>query len=96
MTEMRLVLFGDGTNISRNSFHTQVVEGRSHPVLGLFLQECSQALKFEVARLSSLERPHIPAFDSIQELNDRIVCMSSHSGIQNALLCISQFCHYIK
>jgi len=96
MSEMRLLLFGDGALVSRAHIQAQVLESRGNPFLNLFIQRSSDALRHEIALLSSLERSAIPAFNTIDELNERTKTTRAHAGVQNALLCISQLAHYIE
>lgn len=96
MSEMRLLLFGDGALVSRAHIQAQVLQSRGNPFLSLFLQRVSDALRHEIAFLSALERSSIPAFNSIDELNDRTKVGRTHTGVQHALLCVSQLAHYIE
>ncbi len=96
MSEMRLLLFGDGALVSRAHIQAQVLESRGNPFLSLFYQRSSNALRHEIALLSPLDRSRIPAFNTIDELNDRATSSEAHAGLQNALLCISQLGHYIE
>ena len=96
MAEMRVFLFGNQALVNRAQIQQQLVDGRGNPFLRLFLQRCSDALRHEVSQLSPLERNSIPAFNTIDELNDRAGSSDAHEGVQNALLCISQLAQYIQ
>lgn len=96
MSEMRLLLFGDGFLVSRGHIQAQVLESRVNPFLGLFFQRSGDALRHEIALLPPLQRSLIPAFHTIDELHERTKTTGAHAGIQNALLCISQLAHYIE
>lgn len=93
---MKLLLFGDGALVSRAHIQKQVLESRGNPFLSLFFQRSSDALRHETAQLSPLRRDLIPAFNTIDELNERTNSKQAHAGVQNALLCISQLAHYIE
>ncbi|KAF6220093.1 hypothetical protein HO133_003224 [Letharia lupina] len=95
MTEMRVFLFGNQALVNRAQIQQQLVESRGNPFLGLLLQRCSDALRHEISQLSPLERKSIPAFNTIDELNDRASNSDAHEGVQNALLCISQLARYV-
>ena len=95
--ELRVLLFGDQSLDNRPYLRTQLLAGRTNPLLCLFLTRASNALKQEVNELSPLERKHIPQFSSIDELADRNDPQSkTHAGIDSALLCISQLAHYFE
>lgn len=96
MAEMRLLLFGDGALVSPAHVRTQLLQSRGDPYLTLFFRRSADALRHEVAQLSPLERSVIPAFTTLDELNDRISSGRCHASVQNALLCISQVTHYIE
>lgn len=93
---MRILIFGDGALVSRAHIQAQVIKSRGDPILNLFFQRASDALRHEVALLSPLERSSIPAFNTIDELNDRTKTTGAHAGLQNALLCIFQLAHYME
>ncbi len=95
--EMRILLFGDQALDPHAYVRSQLLAGRTNPLLCLFLQRVSVALSREIAQLSPLERKNIPSFSTVEELVDRT--QSSHifhTGIESALLCISQLAHYIE
>ena len=96
MSEMRILLFGDQALVNRSHIQKQLLESRTNPFLSLLFQRSSDALRNEVARLSPSERRVIPAFTTIDELNDRTETAEAHEGVQSALLCISQIAHYIE
>ena len=93
---MRFLLFGDQSSFDRAHIQKQVVESRENPFLSLFYRKTSDALRHEIAELSSSETRSIPSFTTITELNDRIGSEGAHEGVQNALQCISQLAHYIE
>ena len=96
MSEMRLLLFGDGAFINHAHLRSQFLESRGNPFLSLLFQKCSDILRNEVAQLSPVERRDFPVFNSIDELNERTKSSRAHAGVQNALLCTSQLAHYIE
>lgn len=95
--EMRILLFGDQVLDPHAYIRSQLLAGRTNPLLCLFLQRVSVALSREIAQLSPLERKYIPGFSTIEELVDRNRSSQTyHAGIESALLCISQLAHYIE
>ena len=96
MTEMRIYLFANQALVNRAQIQQQLVESRGNPFLSLLLQRCSDALRHEISQLSPLERTSIPAFNTIDELNDRASNSDAHEGVQNALLLISQLAQYTQ
>jgi hypothetical protein len=62
-----------------------------------FLEQAGHALRREVEGLPKLEQSRIPIFRTLQQLNERYYAQAQkHSGIDSALLCISQLAHYIE
>ena len=96
MNEMRIFLFGNQALVNRAQIQQQLVASRGNPFLNLLLQRCSDALRYQVSQLSPLERKGIPAFNTIDELNDRAGDRDAHEGVQSALLCISQLVQYTQ
>ena len=96
MSEMRLLLFGDGALVSKGRLLTQVLASRADPILSLLFQRSSDALRREISQLAPAEREQIPVFNSIDELIERLSPNCTHPGVQNALLCVSQLAHYIE
>ena len=96
MAEMRIFLFGNQALVNRAQIQQQLIDSRGNPFLSLLLQRCSDALRHEISQLSPLERENIPAFNTIDELNDRAGNNDAHEGVQNALLCISQLAQYTQ
>ena len=96
MNEMRIFLFGNQALVNRAQIQQQLVASRGNPFLNLLLQRCSDALRHQVSQLSPLERKGIPAFNTIDELNDRAGDHDAHEGVQSALLCISQLVQYTQ
>jgi hypothetical protein len=95
--EMRILLFGDQALDPHAYVRSQLLAGRTNPLLCLFLQRVSVALSREIAQLSPLERKNIPSFSTVEELVDRTQSSQIfHTGIESALLCISQLAHYIE
>ncbi len=96
MSEMRLLLFGDGTLFSHVHLQRQLLESRGNPFLSILFQRASDALRHEIAQLSPQERRSIVSFNSIDELNEGVKSRPTHAGVQAALLCLSQLAHYIE
>ena len=95
--ELRVLLFGDQSSDTRPYLRNQLLTGRTNPLLCLFFDRVTLALRQEVSELSPLERRHIPTFSSIDELADRSrPQVKTHPGIDSALLCISQLAHYFE
>ena len=94
---MKILLFGDQALDTRSYIQSQLIVGRTNPILYHFLNRVGVALRYEVSQLPPVERNRIPIFSTIEELVDRTKSEStSHQGIQSALLCISQLAHYIE
>ena len=87
-------VFGDQTADCRALF-TKVFPRKDDVLLQAFLERANDALRAE-----NLSRSHpskaVPDFNTIQELVDRYY-RSEHkdAALESALLCISQFCHFI-
>ena len=95
--ELRILLFGDQSLDTQSFLRSQLLASRTNPLLCLFLERTTLALRQEVSELSPLERKNIPAFSSIDELADRTFPqVKPHPGIESALLCISQLAHYFE
>ncbi|CAF9907651.1 MAG: hypothetical protein HETSPECPRED_007202 [Heterodermia speciosa] len=95
--ELRILLFGDQSSDTRSYLRNQLLTGRTNPLLCLFFDRVTLALRQEISELSPLERRHIPTFSSIDELADRSrPQVKTHPGIDSALLCISQLAHYFE
>lgn len=94
---MRILLFGDQV-IERHAYlRSQLLGGRTSPILGSFFHRVNLALRREISQLSPLEAKNIPAFSTIDELLDRTHSEAAlHVGVETALLCISQLAHYIE
>lgn len=96
-SKMAFLLFGD-QSLDTHGFIDNFYRHVTPSILSkAFLDQVSSALCHEVDRLSNLEKNRIPSFTSIEDLNehyhDRGV---KHSGIEGALLCISQIAHYLE
>ncbi len=94
---MRILLFGDQALDPHTYVRSQLLAGRTNPLLCLFLQRVGVAINHEIAQLSPVERKYIPSFSTIEELVDRAHSSQFyHAGIESTLLCISQLAHYIE
>ena len=96
MAETRLLLFGDQTLVDSLHIHKQILHSRENPFIGLFFEQCCDALRHEASRLTPQEKKNIPDFTSLAELNERTNFSGAHEGIRTALLCASQLAHYIE
>ena len=95
--QLRVLLFGDQTVDTGASIRNQLVAGRTNPLLCLFLDRVTLALRREVSELSPLDRRRIPLFSSIDELADRAGSQQNlYPGIDTALLCIFQLSQYFE
>ena len=95
--QLRVLLFGDQTADNGASIRNQLVAGRTNPLLCLFLDRVTLALRREVSELSPLDRRRIPLFSSIDELADRAGSQKNlYPGIDTALLCIFQLSQYFE
>ena len=95
--EMKILLLGDQALDTRSYIQSQLIVGRTNPILYHFLNRVGVALRYEVSQLPPVERNRIPIFSTIEELVDRTKSeRTSHQGVQSALLCISQLAHYIE
>lgn len=95
--ELRVLLFGDQALDTRAFIRSQLIVGRTNPLLCIFLDRITLALRREISELSPLERKYIPAFSNIDELTDRTYSQQhSHPGVESALLCISQLAQYFE
>nr|ACH72076.2 polyketide synthase [Dirinaria applanata] len=93
--ELRVLLFGDQALDTRAFIRSQLIVGRTIPLLCIFFDRITLALRREISELSPLERKYIPAFSNIDELTDRTYSQQhSHPGVESALLCISQLAQY--
>lgn len=96
-SEMKILLFGDQEFNRHTYLRTQLLGGRTSPLLASFFHRVNLALRREIAQLSPLEAKNIPAFSTIEELLDRTHSEPAlHVGVESALLCISQLAHYIE
>ncbi|KAH8678863.1 polyketide synthase 1 [Tricladium varicosporioides] len=95
-SKMAFLLFGD-QSLDTHGFIDNFCRHVTPSILSkAFLDQVSSALCHEVDCLSNLERNRIPSFASIEELNERYHDRGvKHSGIEGALLCISQVVHYL-
>lgn len=94
---LRVLLFGDQTYDTRAHLRNQLIVGRTNPVLSIFLDRAALALRQEISELSPIERRRIPTFTTLYELADRALPHDGvHTGVESALLCISQFVDYFE
>lgn len=97
VSEMRLLLFGDQVFDRHTHLRSQLLRGRTNPIVGVFFHRVNLALRREIAQLSPLEAKNIPSFSAIDDLLDRTRSEPAlHVGVESALLCASQLAHYIE
>jgi hypothetical protein len=95
--QMEFLLFGDQSLIIHDCL-ADFFAGANHGILcKSFLDRTVTALQREIDSCEKVDRRRIPAFTSIQELNEHY-----HSGAQrnaaldSALLCVAQLALYFK
>lgn len=94
---MSFLVFGD-QSVDTHDFLADFYR-RGNPGLSsaAFLKGAGTALSNEIMKLPSYQRQSIPPFSTIRDLNERYY-VSTHkcSGIDSALLCITQLANYIE
>jgi len=89
-----IYVFGDQTADCR-AFFTKVFPRKDDVLLQAFLERASEAVRVE-NRSRSHPSKAVPDFNTIQELVDRYYRgEQKDAAVESALLCISQFCHFI-
>lgn len=87
-------MFGDQTADCR-AFFTKVFPRKDDVLLQSFLERAGEAVRAE-NRGRSHPSKAVPNFTTIQELVDRYYSGEvKDAAIESALVCISQFCHFI-
>lgn len=87
-------VFGDQTADCR-AFFTKVFTRKDNVLLQTFLEKAAFALQAEVKSRSHASTA-VPNFGTIQELVDRYYRQEAKdAAIESALVCISQFSHFI-
>lgn len=94
---MAFLLFGD-QSIDTHEYLADFFRRENSGVLSnSFLDRVATALREEVDRLSNVDRLRLPTFGTIQDLNDRYNTQSiKNSGLDSALVCITQILLYIE
>jgi len=94
---LAFLLFGDQSLDTYGflaGFYRQAAQGL---LAKAFLDQAGHALRREIDGLGSLERAKLPAFRTLQQLNERYRSSGrKHPGIDGALLSICQLAHYIE
>ena len=95
--QMAFLLFGDQSLIIRDCL-ADFFAGANHSILcKSFLEQSVSAIQREIDTCSKAHRLRIPAFASIQELNDRYHAGSErYAALDSALLCLAQLALYFK
>ncbi|KAH6649728.1 polyketide synthase [Chaetomium tenue] len=90
------LLFGD-QSLDSHGFFAQFYRQPKHGELArVFLQQANHALLGVVEKLPVLERATLPNFRTLRQLNEQYHNTElKHSGIDAALLTISQIAHYL-
>lgn len=87
-------VFGDQTADCR-AFFTKVFTRKDNLLLQAFLEKVAFALQAEIKQRSHASTA-VPNFGTIQELVDRYYRQEAKdAAIESALVCISQFSHFI-
>lgn len=91
---MEVYVFGDQTAECR-TFFAKVFTRKDDVLLQSFLEKASEAVRVE-NRARTHPSKAVPNFNTIQELVDRYY-RGEHkdAAIESALVCISQFAHFI-
>ena len=94
---LAFLLFGD-QSLDTHGFLAEFFRQEDKGLLAAaFLEQVGHALRKEVDELHRLERARIPAFRTLQQLNERYHSQKTkHPGIDGALLSITQLAHYIE
>jgi hypothetical protein len=94
---LAFLLFGD-QSLETHGFLAEFFRQENKGLLATaFLEQVCHALRKEVDELHRLERSRIPAFRTLQQLNERYHGQKiRHAGIDGALLSITQIAHYIE
>ncbi|RDL30666.1 Thiolase-like protein [Venustampulla echinocandica] len=94
--KMAFLLFGDQSLDTFGFLYNLCHYGTPSLLSRAFLQQVSIALCHELDCLPSIERKKLPIFTNIEELNERYHDRGTkHSGIESALLCITQLAYYL-
>lgn len=87
-------MFGDQTADCR-AFFTKVFTRKDDVLLQSFLEKVTEAVRLE-NRTRTHPSKAVPNFNTIQELVDRYYGREAKdAAIESALVCISQFAHFI-
>lgn len=91
------LLFGD-QSLDSHGFLAQFYRQSKHGELArVFLQQANYALVGVVEKLPAFERATLPDFRTLRQLNERYHNAAlKHSGVDAALLTISQIAHYLE
>jgi len=95
--KLAFLLFGD-QSLDTHGFLAEFYRQEKKGILAkAFLDQAGHALRREIEQLDRLERSRLPAFLTLQQLNERYHAQKlKHPGVDGALLCISQLAHYIE
>jgi hypothetical protein len=95
--QMAFLLFGD-QSLTIHDCLADFLIGANHGILcNSFLEKTVSGLQEELERLSSIDRRRIPAFATIQDLNERYHAGTrKNAALDSALLCVAQLALYIE
>ncbi|CAK7202988.1 Type I Iterative PKS [Sporothrix eucalyptigena] len=93
---LAFLLFGD-QSLDTYAFLSGFYREENQGILAkAFLNQAGEALLREIESLGRLERPKLPLFKTLQQLNERYHAQEKkHPGLDGALLCVTQLAHYI-
>ena len=95
--QMAFLLFGD-QSLNVHECLADFFAAANHGILcKSFLEQTASAVRQEIDRCSEVDRRRMPAFTSIQELNEcyRITAQRI-AALDSALLCVAQLALYFK
>ena len=94
---MSLLVFGDQTVDTFPFLREILFRAKSSALCSSFLRKVNAILREEVSQLPYEARQSIPSFSDVRELHDRYHNSKvANTGVDSALLCISQLAHYIR
>ncbi len=95
--KLAFLLFGDQSLDTYGFLAGFYRQGDQSILSKAFLDQASEFLRREIESLNRLERSKLPAFQSLQQLNEKYHAQTvKHPGLDAALLAICQLAHYIE
>ncbi|POR36607.1 Polyketide synthase [Tolypocladium paradoxum] len=94
---MRLHIFGDRPFDNYSFFAEFCREGRPGVLAAAFIEQACLALRDEVQVPAKAQHRGIQVFRTLQQLNESHRSSTvKNLGVDNALVCLAQLCHYIE